>query len=504
MYKLNLVMSYPIKWNLYKVFRDYVQNFFDSVGSDSFHKSFHYQYDEENLSLRMFSDRTFDKEWLYYIGVSTKRESSGTYAGRFGEGFKIASLVAYRDHNLTIRMESADWAIVVSECMDVIDRCSVRCLAYEEEYREYHEDSVLTLGNITREGYKIFTAVLYDFFYPENPRFGSVIYSKNGMGVYELNSSTKSYRQGYLYVGYILRDRIELPLVIYNHGYIPKDDDRDRDHLRSDDVYKCVQEVIVNADFDAKFKILELMKPYWNGGNKKESRDFYENIIVYLVYELSRQKQYAERFMNIYGSEIIANFGQYLCPGRKRVAKAWFRNSQYYKEKRIVLNCFERFGLLDIEGLCEAEGGFEVLSYPTELEKQYIGILHDSAVKFFSDIIQYDIIPSCRVITNYAAPADGLAHLTLFKGSKTNEFGLTVRYEVNNVYIKKSILKHGCYGDALSVYLHELLHQYGGDSSMQFHKSIIMMNRRLIEVADCINPFAEAWNKINDGENVEI
>ena len=40
MYKLNLVMSYPIKWNLYKVFRDYVQNFFDSVGSDSFHKSF--------------------------------------------------------------------------------------------------------------------------------------------------------------------------------------------------------------------------------------------------------------------------------------------------------------------------------------------------------------------------------------------------------------------------------------------------------------------------------
>ena len=28
---LNLIMSYPVKWNIYKILRDYIQNLYDSV-----------------------------------------------------------------------------------------------------------------------------------------------------------------------------------------------------------------------------------------------------------------------------------------------------------------------------------------------------------------------------------------------------------------------------------------------------------------------------------------
>lgn len=31
---LNIVMTYPVKWSKYNVFRDFIQNFYDSVGCD--------------------------------------------------------------------------------------------------------------------------------------------------------------------------------------------------------------------------------------------------------------------------------------------------------------------------------------------------------------------------------------------------------------------------------------------------------------------------------------
>lgn len=45
--KLNLVMSYPVKWTIFAVMRDYVQNFYDAVGADRFGKDFSYIYNAE-------------------------------------------------------------------------------------------------------------------------------------------------------------------------------------------------------------------------------------------------------------------------------------------------------------------------------------------------------------------------------------------------------------------------------------------------------------------------
>jgi hypothetical protein len=52
-------------------------------------------------------------DWLIPIGASTKREGGGSYAGYFGEGFKIASLCAIRDHGWNIEIRSRDWELMV-------------------------------------------------------------------------------------------------------------------------------------------------------------------------------------------------------------------------------------------------------------------------------------------------------------------------------------------------------------------------------------------------------
>lgn len=33
---LNIVMTYPVHWGKYNLFRDFIQNFYDSVGYENF------------------------------------------------------------------------------------------------------------------------------------------------------------------------------------------------------------------------------------------------------------------------------------------------------------------------------------------------------------------------------------------------------------------------------------------------------------------------------------
>ena len=122
---VNIVMTYPVRWNKYQVLRDFVQNFYDAVGFNDWHQNFHYMYKDGELAMWV-NNVSFNYEWLMHIGASTKTNQTNGYAGCFGEGFKIASLCAYRDMNWEIQMESDDWHIDVTEIKQNIDQVPVR------------------------------------------------------------------------------------------------------------------------------------------------------------------------------------------------------------------------------------------------------------------------------------------------------------------------------------------------------------------------------------------
>lgn len=48
---LNIVTSYPVRWKKYQVIRDFVQNFYDSVGYNRWNKEFQYNYSNNTLSM---------------------------------------------------------------------------------------------------------------------------------------------------------------------------------------------------------------------------------------------------------------------------------------------------------------------------------------------------------------------------------------------------------------------------------------------------------------------
>ena len=156
--KLNLVMTYPIKWSISHIMEDYIQNFYDVIGAEKFAQTFVYSYDDNRQELRMEGRKGFHVEWLQYIGASTKGEEDSAHhmAGKFGEGFKIASLCAYRDYKISVHMESRDWALDVLKIPGEIDGQSIEFLGYDIKERVYQDDAILLLGNVGPEAYRNF------------------------------------------------------------------------------------------------------------------------------------------------------------------------------------------------------------------------------------------------------------------------------------------------------------------------------------------------------------
>lgn len=90
---LNIVFTYPVHWKTFQIFRDYIQNFYDSVPCDQWYERFHYDFHDNTLSMRIES-QTFNYEWLLHIGASTKTNSDQKHAGYFGEGFKFQTRIS--------------------------------------------------------------------------------------------------------------------------------------------------------------------------------------------------------------------------------------------------------------------------------------------------------------------------------------------------------------------------------------------------------------------------
>lgn len=181
---LNIVMTYPVYWSRYKVFRDYIQNFYDAVGFREWQERFCYKYENSRLFMWV-NGVTFSYEWLLHIGASTKTEDlSKQNAGYFGEGFKIASLCALRDFKWHIQMSSDGWTLSVTSTSQQIDQREVSMLAYDVEEKRHEEMSCLELFPITETEFELFEKVIISFYFIGNPLLGDKIWEGKEGAVY--------------------------------------------------------------------------------------------------------------------------------------------------------------------------------------------------------------------------------------------------------------------------------------------------------------------------------
>lgn len=499
---LNIVMTYPVRWSRYKIFRDYIQNFFDSVGPHEWKKRFGYSF--ENGKLCMWVEHTvFSYEWLLHIGASTKTgDMKKKNAGYFGEGFKIASLCALRDFRWNIVMSSGNWKLEVMKLQQDIDSTKVDVLAYDVQSRKSLDESRLELYPVTSEDYQEFLTALNSFYYDGNPLLGEKIWEGEKGAVYTCN--TKQYtgnlpstyqfgRKGAVFCAYQLLGSNPFGLCVCLHDY--RQTDRERSTLYAFEVVQAFGEVCTQISPEGAVKVLEKMRRYWNSvTGKKIDVGSWAPVIRTLIDRITRSGEAVRSFREKYP------FLLYLPPvqsvrekNRRSEAYTWLRQQE--TPYVTVQVSFEMMGYPSLEEECEKNGGFVQDSNPDPNENRYMEIVEEVVKEIYSDFFRIDggDMPERKVIANDQASYHGMASLKKRKPPLINERGLKLRNIVCQIYLKKTVFRKTGFYDALATYIHEFCHSFGGDASQSFSFALTLAIEILMENHTVLQKYKERW-----------
>ena len=505
---LNIVMSYPVHWSRYNVLRDFMQNFYDSVDTNQWHELYHYDYDADKEMLSMNVDGVeFSYEWLLHIGASTKTVNSDKYAGYFGEGFKIASLCAIRDYNWKVEMYSGAWMLEVITLDQKIDNQPVKVLAYRLSQDQRIEGSRLILYSVSESEYAIFQTVLESFYYPENPMFGEKVWESEKGAIYKRSKTpinpnlpyVSDYgRKGAVFCGYQMLGTCPFDFIVCLHRY--KKTDRERKALYSFDVIDVIKKVAYYTSCEGAYFLLTNMRRYWMTYDKRKiDIDSWSSTIDSLIYRVSTSERHVEMFHMYYPNLLcvkqVRTVHEY---NQRSQAKSWLENQE--KQYTLVKDTFERMNYPTLEEECEKHGGFVIDdNVVSEVEIECFKIIEKIAQKIYNGFIILSEWPERKLITNEKAIFHGMALTFRKRHHLINNRGLAVRYDIGKIYLKKSIFQINGYYDALSTYIHELCHVFGGDSSHSFSSGLTYAMEILLSHPSEIEAGKRQWERIFEG-----
>lgn len=499
---LNLITTYPVKWDIYKILRDFIQNFYDSVPNKEFNERFSYEYYDGNLMMKC-SNVSFNYEWLLHIGASSKTNSEEKdFAGYFGEGFKVAALCAMRDYSFGVKTSSSNWSINVMETDIIIDGNMNKSLAYEiETFEDEAEDTVLILSDFKEKYLEVFYSALYSFYYEENPLLGEKIYSNNYCSIYHRSNIQKhdtyprsynSLGEGIIFAGLQARGSIKEPLIFCYHKY--SDNDRDREFFSDIDnidiIIKCIWEIAP----DHAMKLLMIFKNYWYSYPKEKYgyRSYYsiiKNLIFKAECNTSLIKEFNELYPKLLYAEKIA-LSNKKALNERRYCLVWLKKNSDYT---LVQDSFKYLNVQSLEEKCKEENILPKITEPTFREEKYINLLKECVKELFIGFLDLENLPSCNVIRNMEASVSGYASVFNNKVKNKNLWGFTYRYKIDSICIKEKHLKRDVFTDALTVFIHELCHTFGGDKSESFSYALTKALQIVITNNDVVKRYKLKW-----------
>lgn len=507
---VHIVMTYPVHWSKYQVLRDFIQNFYDAVGFDEWRQRFMYEYYDSKLSMWV-NDVTFNYEWLMHIGASTKTSHANGYAGFFGEGFKIASLCAYRDLGWKIQMMSADWHIEVDELQQYIDGTSVKMLAYNISSVKKFDGTKLILDNISGKDYELFQIVMDSFFSIDNPIMGEklwqgaegAVFLRSDKPINENLPLTRDFgKKGAVFCGYQMLGTNPFNLVVCLHKY--RKEDRERKSLYTFNVIEVFEKICQYVDAKCAMVMLEKMRKYWNTYPRKlyDMRSW-SNTINMLIRKISYSTEVKSNFISKYDNLLCLERIYSVSEKNKRTqALSWYK--QQSKQYILVKDTFIMLGYPLLEEECEKNGGFVVDDNVNNLQKQCFIVLEEICTEIFKEFFQIEQFPERKIITNPQAVYHGMAVTFRKKQPTWNTKGIKIRNDIKKIYLKSEIFRKEGYYDGLSTYIHEMCHMFGGDASASFSKALTVSLELLMEKQDMVLKGKYMWEKnfITDNSHI--
>ena len=499
---VNIVMTYPVHWSSYQVLRDFVQNFYDAAGYSDWQRRFRYSYHDSALSMWV-DGVSFHYEWLMHIGASTKTDQSDQYAGFFGEGFKIASLCAFRDLQWGIEMMSEDWHLEVTETDHYIDHTPVKMLAYNISRTENIPQTRLILKNVSEASFAMFQTVLDSFFYPENPIMGELLWqgkegavflrSKTPVNPY-LPHTDKFGNKGAVFCGYQMLGTNPFGLVVCLHKYHKAD--RERNSLYAFDVIRVFENICQYVSASCAMIMLQKMRRYWNTYPRKKY-DIYSwsRTIDLLIWKLVYSPETKAAFHTMYPDLLCVERIHTIADQNMRwQAKAWL--DQQSRKYILVKDTFMKIGYPSLEDVCCRDGGPVCDEEPDKLQEKCFAVLEEICREIFPGFFSMDLLPQRKVIINSQASYHGMAVTVKRKQPSFNIKGIRIRYDVRKIYLKSDLFKNDGYYDGLSTYIHEMCHMFGGDSSSSFSLALTYTLEILMKNQEEVLCGKEKWDQL--------
>ena len=519
--KLNIEMGYPVKWDMARILRDLLQNFYDAVGKDDFAQRVTYNIVEHEDCCDLQIDTTgtdFGYEWLIYIGASTKTGKKG-YVGKYGEGFKMAVLCLYRDYGLCASMESEDWRIEPCGYKSKIDGEKHRMLGYSRYKRKDDGHTRLTVKGIPDRFLSVLRETPLNFYYPQNPLFGEKIYEDEEFGIYRRSDMEIPCRdvtgkpvRGVLYTNYLARGRMSVPVIICINDrakYVRlistgsnRKDKRDRAVYQDCQTIEIISETAEHFPPAASYELLCVFEDYWH---KLPEKLYDDETWYYLVCQLVRnvasntkvKKRFMERYANLVYIERET-------PDRKQkmkvaeIKKWWAECGD--KSKRQVIPIFRLLGAVNLGDEYEE---VERNSYikPTAAEERRYGIVMKAAYRMLG--FEGDDTPElliCDDREDYYNPDQFASHI---HGKGRGSKGIRrSKYHIPTVVLVHDDFDRGCFSNTLVKAFDIALHRFGMSRSETLNALLTKAGSLIIDNREIVDAAREEWNEVDDKADI--
>lgn len=496
--KIDVALDYAVDWDNKRIYRDLVQNFYDSTDSEHFFEAFRLREIKKQNTYDIVMEMkgtSFSYEWLTYIGGSTKTDSPGSYVGMYGEGFKISSLCLYRNKK-EITMESADWSLEVCKYKKKIDGKIVPMLGYIKKSRNDDGITRLLIRNVNeKELYAVDEAVM-NFYYPENPLLGKRIAKGEKYAIHKRSNiripcDDWCCIKGILFCNNLARGRLPIDLVINIKTDMRKDSDRSRKAWDDYQSIAFLNKHIDMLDAKASYQLLNHMNKYWNDlPQRLVDLESWYYVICQLVRNVSKDPYIRRKFLKkntdlVYLARPSADRFE---NKKLREIKEWARDNPIYANRRFVNPIFRLLGAHSVAEDYERENITNLLEIGED-EKKLCEILYSCMENVWPYKI-YDTRPP--VFLFKGIHVDQMQFCERDYGS--NREGK--RYRIKQLIISRENLKTESFDVAFMEFANNLFHVYGTDTSAKINAILTYFGGELVGKASVLELHRKKWNEV--------
>ena len=493
---LELAVDYPIKWDFKRVLRDFIQNFYDAIGPDKFGSDFDYNYEKngDSYNLRMKIDgQPFSHELLSYIGSSTKSDDGNTI-GKYGEGFKMSCLSAYK-MGMHITMHSEDWEISPATYTETIDGHIIEMFGYKLRHVRSDGITSLIIDNIHEKHLSVLKEGLLDFFYPESPLFGEIIGKGDNYSIYNRSSMRIPCDQyapdleGVLYINNLARGRLFFPLIVnFKTEYIT--DMRSRPTLDEMDTYANLYECMQKWEPTYSATVLRILQDSWSdapSARYSDNTNYY--YICQLVRNIAKDSLVAESFTKemekyCYFERKTGDNLRNTCISE---ARHWWRNNPNGKREINPI-----FRLLGAENMVESylQSNIKCFRAPTKQEQDKYLILSKcitTIIPFLSD----DDVPTVEIDSEGITEFSPLQFATrVYKKKSAGK-----RYKINKLILREQDFEEKAFPATLLKLSEDILQIYGSSRSAKYNAIFTNLGEYLLRGSMVIDKAQQAWEE---------